>query len=225
VLTPESLSQRIKTWSARHKADSAARSAAFPILYWQDLYGLVHELKSSIGVSTVAEIKALGPLVKNLDELLGPLARDELEVPPSSLAGLAVVSSRLGEGDTAESLGGLAALLVSEQAKSAKPATGSAPGVLSEPYPWDSLSRARAVSCARSQCRFITHDDEIALSGLSDLDQRHTRELRACNGIVIARKADLSPASGGAAVVVSLRTLGALAPGATDKPAGWRFSS
>ncbi|MBI3544483.1 MAG: hypothetical protein HY075_14525, partial [Deltaproteobacteria bacterium] len=86
MLTLETLAARLRTWSARHRAN--ARADVSPIQLYQELFALTHELKSSVQLTEDTAVQALDPVITESDARLRQLAYDELELAPADNAAL-----------------------------------------------------------------------------------------------------------------------------------------
>jgi hypothetical protein len=214
-VTPDSLVSKLTIWSSRFSA-AAPPSGPSPIALYQELYALVHDLKSSLGLALDPQLGATLPLVTSIDAVLRPLAESDLELSPESNELLAATARSLS------SLEALATLLTTEARRAETPAAVE-PSELALPYSWDSLSRARAKSCARHGYTFFTRVDETTVAGLTALDRQITDELRPSKGILVARKLDMaSGAPAGNSVALVAKTLAALPAGRPVPSALWR---
>ncbi len=157
-----------------------------PILLYQAFYTLLHELKTSVGLSDSSEIRALSNTVAVLEKDLKRLAYDELELSETENAALLAFVQK--EFDLAEARHLLEGLLAKGE-KTAELAA-QAEKLLAQALPWDSLSKARAKSAARHGYTFWSKNDSCELSTLLEHHDRLMLEIFEMSGVPVLRKLD-----------------------------------
>lgn len=173
------LHDRLRKWSSSLSADWVAPPAR-PILLYQSIYSLMHDLKSSIQISSDPQINDLTPSVLNSDAMLRKLAHDELELDSENNQELWGLARKLAD------LKKLEHHLTRVISRAQVLTHGSIP-ILSSNYPWDGLARARATSSARHGFQFLQHSTEVGLQDLLAFDQTIQKDLTAAHGIAIIR--------------------------------------
>jgi hypothetical protein len=185
MLTSESLALRIKAWSQALQSEFA-RMPPVPILLYQEIYRFIHELKASAGISNVAAIKTMVPMIDRCEEWLRMLAQDEHELSDTLNEKLLALVHGLDRVEVLDHF-----LETTKKDWLTLGPTG--PELLSRPLPWDSLSRARARSAWRHGCRFFARERKVALQQLVTEHEASLAEVRGLGGVPILR--ELAPAS------------------------------
>lgn len=201
MLNLEQLKTRLMLWSAEYRAAHPRREPS-PIVLYQSLFALVHDLKSSVLLSDDPQIKGLNELVLEIEVRLRALAYDELELDGAGNDGLFKTACGLAD------LESLQYFLESTGKSASKPKTAE-PAVLKLEFPWETMARARARSASRHGYRFFVRDEAISLAGMTAHDRQLRDELRPDDGILVIRRLDPRPQSQGTDLEMDARLLAA----------------
>lgn len=178
-----------------------------PILLYQELFGLVHDLKSTVGLSEIPEVTRLAPVVGAADAWLRPLAlgSNELAAPRNQeLLRLALDLRSIDQ--LGNFLGGEAgAPAVSGRATPELPAK-----LQGLSYSWDALSKARAMSCHRHGYVLFEASGDMPLRDVTAYEEALEEEIHARGAIGVARLVEPRPGKsppGPEGLVVHIRDL------------------
>lgn len=219
MLTLESLAERLSAFSVDYLSRSPEQKNS-PIVLYQSLFGFLHNLKSSIHLSEESNIISLLEIVLESEAVLRRLAQDEIELPADQNAALHKLASHL---DSVESL----ALFLKTVASKTLEVTPTLLSVYSSPYPWESLSRARASSAIRHGYRFYVRTTRETLDKLTAYDEKTRVELAPIGGIDVVRSLQPKPRSepsSAATLFLEINHLAAIMPSAEQAmvSCGWR---
>lgn len=199
MLTSETIAQRLLAWAAAQAKLLKSSPARPTILFVQDLYALLHELKGSVLLSQDPSITdELRESVLSCEHLLKRLATDEAELASSDSRQLVfLVTDELTHLESQEQ--NLTRLrkwleIAVGHAVTITPEQGTR--VLDADYSWDALSRARATNLGRKEYHFFERTDETTLTELPTLDQIVVSDALAIGGALVARKLEVLGASG-----------------------------
>lgn len=215
MLTLQSLAARLTTWSSKINSTvpmlDTASGAACPIIVYQSVFALFHDLKASAHLSTDADIRSLIPLIERCDEWLRKLAHDELELATAEnirLQRLAVTLKDLGDVEK----------FWKSVCTDAEEPHREDPAVILPGFSWEAHSRARATSARRHGYVFFEKADQVELSKLPEHEGALYQEISRLNGLFVTRL--LNPRPQGTLLVIEARQVIAL-PKKVVAPSGW----
>lgn len=216
MLSTESLKTRLADWTSalpRILTQLPDRQGVPPIALYQHFYRLTHDLRSSIGLSDDTAVQGLRDTVEASDAILRKLAFDLHELAPEHNEGLLMLGLKL------ESLESLQVFLENAFPKAkdlSKADAGPIAALFAQSYPWDTLARARATSCARHGYGFFARSDLAELTSLPTHEEQAQREFALHGALLVTRKLDPRPGSAGSTTLqLALHTLAAFPPGFT----------
>lgn len=180
MLTPEVLEQRIRKWSQGF-AQKYSVPKSSPIYVYQEVFALLHELKSSVQVTVAENVHTLEELIVDLENKLRTLAHDENELNKQDSLNLHQLSTSL---ESLESIFSFFSHITVQEVSSTSQSFFSN---ISEDLVWDSFSRARASSCLRHGYRFFKRELQIALTELKKHDADLNLALSSEDSILILR--------------------------------------
>jgi hypothetical protein len=178
MMTPNDLTERLAAWSAKFRERSAVPESS-PIRLYQLLFGLLHDLKSSVQISEDAQIKNLIETVLKSENLLRELAYDQGELDTAANANLHKLASNLSDLESIE------VFLANTPRR--VPVRIDLP-LLKRPFSWEGLSRGRATSCARHGYHFYETLTMLPLAELTRYDETLQYTLGPLGGIDIVRQ-------------------------------------
>lgn len=190
MLTPERLDERLQQWSVKLRETVAPPSPAHPspIALYQSLFALVHDLKGSVQLTQTSTAHPLLDTVLATDQILHELAYDELELTARANLSLHRLVSNLSSLESLQ-------MFLEKEVLSATPPSPRALALLSEPYPWEGLARARALSAARHGYVFFSCRERLSLTDLPSYDRHLGQNIGSAFGIQIVRKIEAETAT------------------------------
>jgi hypothetical protein len=218
AFTAEDLVKRISVWATHFRHDISPDCPS-PILAYQNIFALIHELKSSVQLSNVPSVRSLAEAVLKCDPILRKLAYDEVELQPQDTTALYLMLCRIGDQAPTTSIPALEEFLTKAYAGSKTTDVHEIPKGLKETFPWESLSRARYTSALRHGYSLFTRSTILALATLGTFEEQLQNELRPKQGVAIVRKLDPRPS--GATLEVDALQLVAFPPKFLPPEATW----
>lgn len=201
MLNYEMFQSRLTEWSTRfpQSVGELTLESPSPIALYQHIFGLIHDLKSTVQISEDTEVRGLYDTVLASDAVLNRLAFGEIELDHGHNSKLYLLASQL------KSLESLQVFLETSEKHSTNVSKSPHPPY-PQRFPWEGLSKARAQSCFRHGYLFYLKTIEVALSELGHLDSKITNDLKAARGHLIIRQIETIVPNAAQSAELLLRT-------------------
>lgn len=217
MLNPEIFRERLSEWRQAFELKTF-KPLCSPIVVYQSLFSLVHELKGSIQLSQDAQIQGLVATVLSCEELLRKMAYDEFELNSDKDTSLYELARGLN------ALEDLDVFLHSVAPPKPVLEHATHPIFSKSGFTWDALSRGRARSCARHGYLFYLSGKSLLLTDLGNYEKALQDELKPLQAIAIIRslepQSDPLASQDQAELPLKIGQIAAFLPN-TKIPGGW----